>query len=491
MNKIGIIGAGVAGLSVAIRSAIKGEEVHVFEANAYPGGKLSEIKSGEYRFDAGPSLFTLPELVDELFELAGENPRDHFEYSRMDPICKYFYESGLEITAHAEVEKFAGEIAQKTKVPFRQIMKGMKKSQELYETLAPLFMYKSIHKAKTYWSREAFNAYPKVPRLNFLRSMHQENQHLYGNKEIIQLFDRYATYNGSDPYQTPATLNIIQHLEHQLGAYAPKGGMIAITKALFELANRKGVHFHFNQRVEEILTEDKLVKGIATDQGQYKFDAVVSNMDMVNTYRKLLPQAYAPKFLLNQPKSSSALIFYWGIKKQFPQLGVHNILFSKNYREEFRQLFDQKSIFEDPTIYICITSKYEPEDAPKGCENWFTMINVPHNQGQDWDQLVREARAHMIQKINRQLRTNIEELIETEEILDPRGIEDKTSSFAGALYGNSSNNMFAAFLRHANYSSNLQNLFFCGGSVHPGGGIPLSILSGKLAREFMDEKLPA
>lgn len=137
--------------------------------------------------------------------------------------------------------------------------------------------------------------------------------------------------------------------------------------------------------------------------------------------------------------------------------------------------------------FISISLQYtKKDDAPEGSMNWFTMINVPNNQGQDWDSLIQMARKNIIKKINRTLNTDIEPLIEVEEILEPRTIESKTSSAQGALYGNSSNNRYAAFLRHANFSSDIKNLFFCGGSVHPGGGIPLCLLSAKIMTEMID-----
>ncbi|BDC98079.1 1-hydroxycarotenoid 3,4-desaturase CrtD [Persicobacter psychrovividus] len=487
MKKVGIIGAGIAGLSVAIRSAIDGNDVHVYESNDYPGGKLSEIRLGNYRFDAGPSLFTLPELVDDLFKLAGEKPSDHFQYDRLEKLCRYFYEDGLQLTAFADPQAFGKEITDKLHIPSDRLLKGLAKSAQLYDLLADLFMYKSIHRASTFLSKKALCAYPNMHKLNFLKTMHEANIALYKHPALVQLFDRYATYNGSDPYQTPATMNIIPHLEYHLGAYAPKGGMISITQSLFELAQRKGVHFHFKQKVTQIIVQQKKAIGIVSNDERHFFDQVISNMDVVNTYQKLLPQIPAPERLLKQPKSSSALIFYWGINRSFEELDVHNIFFSKNYKEEFNHIFHQKKTYADPTIYVNISSKYTPGDAPIGSENWFTMINVPHNEGQDWNQLIYEARNNIIDKLSRLLQTDIRPHIVEEDYLDPRRIEARTSSFGGALYGNSSNNKFSAFLRHANYSSKIKNLYFCGGSVHPGGGIPLSILSGKLAHEFMSE----
>ena len=168
-------------------------------------------------------------------------------------------------------------------------------------------------------------------------------------------------------------------------------------------------------------------------------------------------------------------------------MDLHNILFSDHYKEEFTEIFKNKSLHADPTIYINITSKEDATDAPENCENWFVMINAPGNVGQDWSELIKEARKNIINKINQVLHTDIEKFILTEYTLDPIQIEMQTKSHQGSLYGTSSNSKFAAFLRHPNFSSQFKNLFFCGGSVHPGGGIPLCLLSAKIAAEQIEK----
>jgi len=200
-----------------------------------------------------------------------------------------------------------------------------------------------------------------------------------------------------------------------------------------------------------------------------------------------LKQHPAPEKILSQEKSSSAYVFYWGIKKEFKELGLHNILFSDDYAREFEALFQNNEPADDITIYINITSKYCMADAPKGSENWFVMVNVPHNASGETIGYGEKLRQRVVQKINRILRTNIEEWIETEAVLDPLGIEMQTSSFGGSLYGNSSNTSFSAFRRHANYSSSIKGLYFVGGSVHPGGGIPLCLWSGKIVDELISK----
>jgi phytoene desaturase len=490
-----VIGAGVAGIAASIRLANKGYQVQVFEANAYPGGKLSEFELHGYRFDAGPSLFTLPEQVDELFRLSGRNPADYFEYIKLPVVCQYFYEDGTRLTAHADPTDFAKELADKTGERREAVLDFLRDSRAKYDLTANLFLHRSLHRASTWLNPDALRGYWNIRKLDVFRSMHEANQSRFRDPRVVQLFNRYATYNGSDPYQAPATMNIIPHLEYNIGAFFPKGGMYGITRSLVALAESLGVTFHYNLPVREILANDGKAAGIRLDPEAARqtgvaetFPAhhVVSNMDVVNTYRRLLPSQRQPDFLLNQPKSSSALIFYWGIRKQFPELDLHNIFFSANYRREFDCLFKQKSLTDDPTVYINITSKYKPDDAPPGSENWFVMINAPNNSGQDWDRLIKEARNHIIDKLSRLLGTEIAPLITCEAVLDPRTIESRTSSAQGALYGNASNNRYAAFLRHSNESSRVKGLYFVGGSVHPGGGIPLSLLSAKIAVGMME-----
>lgn len=479
-----IIGAGIAGIALSVRLACQGYKVQVFEANPYPGGKLSEIQLGKYRFDAGPSLFTLPEEVDSLFRLAGEEPAAHFRYQKLPVSCKYFYEDQTVVEAYADSERLADELEEKLGVARERVMAVYRNSRQLYMLLSELFMKRSLHSWKTWLNPRAFRAYGKLHQMDFFRSMHKANSNMLRNEKATQLFNRYATYNGSDPYQAPATLNIIPYLEMGIGAYFPEGGMYAITKSLYALAERSGVHFQLSSPVEKIVVEAGMARGVMVQGQLQEADVIISNADMVSTYRKLLPGLPAPKRLLNQPKSSSALIFYWAIERSFPALDLHNIFFSKDYRSEFRHIFQQGSIYEDPTIYVNITAKYNALDAPEGCENWFTMINVPNNSGQDWDSLIAEARTNMLNKLSRVLKTDIAKHIVAEEVLDPRLIELKTSSARGALYGNSSNSKYAAFLRHAN-NSKIRNLFFCGGSVHPGGGIPLCLLSAKITADLI------
>ncbi len=487
MSRAIVIGSGIAGLASALRLRAKGFEVLVFEANSHAGGKLHAFEKNGYRFDYGPSLFTMPQYVDEIFGLFSEDPRDHFNYSREETICNYFWEDGTTFTAHSDKNQFIKEASDQFNEPYRNIEKYLENSQKKYERTSELFLKKSLHKASTYLNKEALKGVLNLGRLDIQKSLHEVNQSYFQNPKLVQLFNRYATYNGSNPYSTPGIMSLIPQLEMQFGTFYPKGGMHEISQSLYRLAVAKGVQFTFNTEVEEVLLEKGVIKGISTHGKTVPAELVVCNMDIFSAYQTILKKAKKPSRTLKQERSSSALIFYWGINRSFSELGLHNIFFSDNYRQEFEAIFKKHSLIDDPTIYLNITSKKESEHAPASGENWFVMINAPSNKGQDWKKLTQMAKQSILKKLNRILKVDIASLIEAEEILDPVRIEVDTRSHEGSLYGTSSNSKFAAFLRHPNFSSSIKNLYFCGGSAHPGGGIPLCLLSAKIVCDLIPE----
>ncbi len=480
MKRTAIIGAGIGGLATAVRLASQGHAVTVFEANDYPGGKLTAFSQDGFRFDAGPSLFTMPQYVTELFELAGEPVTDHFSFRALPVACHYFWEDGTRFQASTDRAAFARTAEATFGVPARVTAAYLRRSERKYQLAGRIFLEYSLHRLGTWLQPGVLKALAFLPFFDLFRSMHQVNRGWFGERRLAQLFDRYATYNGSDPYQAPGMLTIIPHFEHGIGTFYPEGGMHHITEAIYGLARRKGVEFRFGEAVTSILTHDGKATGIMTAAGTEPFDRVVSNMDVYYTYHRLLPGAKRPERILRQPKSTSALIFYWGIGRHFPELHLHNIFFSADYGAEFRTQADG-GVTDDPTVYVNITSKLTPADAPAGAENWFVMVNTPCADASgttaEWVARIRER---VLQKLSRRLGVELGPLIRTEAVLHPSEIENRTASHRGALYGYSSNNRMAAFLRHPNFSNRIKNLYFVGGSVHPGGGIPLCLLSAKI-----------
>ena len=485
MKKAIIIGSGIGGLATALRLKAQGLDVVVFENNSYPGGKLSSFNLGQYRFDAGPSLLTMPHYIDELFELFNENPKDYFNYKRKDISCKYFWEDKTVLNAYSDKNKFINEINKVLKVDKNIITKYLLKAKKKYDLTKNIFLEQSLHKIKTYLSSDLIKGIFNLYIFQINKTLDTVNQDELKEPHLVQLFNRFATYNGSSPFKTPGMMTLIQHLEQEYGTFVSEKGMINISKSIFDLAKRNGVKFEFNKLVNEIVVKNNKVVGVKVNNTVIESDFVVSNMDIVPTYKKLLKKSYQPKKVLNQERSSSALIFYWGIKKTFKNLELHNILFSNNYKKEFDSIFELGTISDDPTVYINITSKDVVSDAPKESENWFVMINSPNDTGQEWNEIIKTVRKNTINKINRTLNIDIESFIEFEKVFSPKTIEKNTQSYLGSLYGSSSNNKMSAFLRHPNFSKHIQNLYFCGGSVHPGGGIPLCLLSAKIVSELI------
>ncbi len=477
--KAAVIGSGVGGMAIAIRLAIKGYKVTVFEQSSRVGGKLNELRMDGFRFDTGPSLFTLPELVDELFALAGNEGTKLLSYKKLENVTRYFYPDGKVLNSWADPVRFANEAEAVLGEPAENIQKYLSECSELYRLTSKMFIFSPFPTLEGFKSKEAQEIGKNIKMLKAFETMHGVNSRSFSKEQTVQLFNRFATYNGSNPYKAPGTLTIIPHLEHNVGAYFPEKGMYSIAEAMQALAVKLGVKFELGCPVQRIEYKSSKVGGIRANGVSEAYDIVVNNTDIFNAYPKLMPERKLNWFYKRQKPSSSALIFYWGVRGEYPKLDLHNILFSTNYAQEFKVLGD-KGIWSDPTVYIFISSKLVKQDAPMGHENWFVMVNAPEDCGQDWNEITKTTRTNILKKIRQETGIDIEPNIVCEDILTPPLIEQKTGSYRGALYGISSNNRFAAFSRHPNRSKSINGLYFTGGSVHPGGGIPLCLASAKI-----------
>ncbi len=490
-KKVAIIGGGLGGLSAAIRLASHGFEVDLFEQNKSLGGKANQISQNMFRFDSGPSLLTMPFVLKELFEFAGENIEEHLEIVPLDILCKYFYPDGTIITGFSDLNKFGDELEVKTTDNKSALTNYLNYVKKIYELTSDLFLFNQFLSSKVLFKIKSLQALLQLKNIDPFRTMHQANSKFFKDEKTIQLFDRYATYNGSNPFSAPATLNIIQHVEYNLGGYIVKQGIYSIVETLVNIARKKGVNIFTEHRVEQIITDENKIKCLRIANSQNKFiqdyDVIISNADVNFTYKNLLKDESSKqaKRVAKQEPSSSALVFYWGINGDFPNLDVHNILFSNNYKKEFEYLVTKKIIPDDPTIYIYISSKFKKDDAPQECENWFVMINTPYINNNLSRTNLEELRKNIIHKINSTLGLDISEKIIFEKTMTPFDIERNTSSHRGSIYGISSNKKSAAFLRQRNKSNPYRGLYFCGGSAHPGGGIPLVLLSGKITAELI------
>ena len=469
----------MAGISSAIRLAHKGVQVTVHEQQDTYGGKMGVWEQDGYRYDTGPSLFTMPQYVTELLTIDGKSDVK-LDYSELDSICNYFWEDGTRMTATKDRDQLKEEFLKQLNEPRENIEAFLEDSKTKFEITNHVFLEKSLHKLKTYLSWGTLKSFFNLSKVEVFKNMSVRNEQRFKNPKTVQFFNRYATYNGSNPYQAPATLNVIPHYEFGFGAFFPTNGIRSIADSLYQKALRLGVNFQFSSSVH---TVDKVANKYLVN-GTAESDILVCNMDVASAAKGPLKKFISSKREKYEP-SSSALIFYWGMDREFAELDLHNIFFSNNYKKEFATIFHSKKIDDDPTVYIHISSKCKADDAPQGCENWFVMVNAPYADGQDWEKVIRETRENILTKLNKVLGLDVSKHIQLEHKLTPELIQSKTGSYKGALYGSSSNDKMAAFLRQPNFSSENKGLYFCGGSVHPGGGIPLCLLSGKITTDII------
>lgn len=481
-KRVLVIGAGLGALSGALRLAKMGFAVTLFEKNETVSGKLNEKKIGEYRFDTGPSLLTLPFVIDELFEFCGFARRDLLDFVPLEPICRYFYPDGATIDASANIEQMKRAIAKLSPRDAEVYESFLAYSERIYKLTADIFLFSPIHEFAEILKWRNLPTLLRLPQIDPLRTVHSGVSRFFKDARLVQLFDRYATYNGSNPYRAPATLNVIPYVEYVLGSYYIRGGMYRLAEALLSLAQKLRVKIHTSARVEKILHDGRRVNGLQVNGEKVAANFVLCGQDVVVAHNELIDGFEKHREKLNRLEPScSGLVFLWGVKKQYPELAHHNIFFSADYQKEFAQIFDEKGLPDDPTIYVAITSKSDSAHAPAGSENWFVLLNMPYlTNAIHWPNEISRVREIILTKF-RQIGFDLANQIEAEFVLSPDDFYNKYLSNRGSIYGISSNSRSTAFKRPANRSRELTGLYFAGGSTHPGGGIPLVLLSGKIA----------
>lgn len=487
-EKAVVIGGGLAGLSGAIYLARRGYSVDLFEKTGRLGGKMNEVRQDGFRFDTGPSLLTMPFVLDELFADAGYRREELLTLLPIEPMCRYFFADGSQIDASSDRTAMNRAIAALAPRDAGAFDRFMAYSRRIYDVTAEIFLRTPIHE----WSRvlklRHLPTLMALPSIDPMRTVHGGVSRFFRDERLVQLFDRYATYNGSNPYQAPATLNIIPWVEYGLGGYYIQGGMYRLVDALEKVARELGVHIHLGQPVERIVTEKHRIRGVQVNGKLVEAAQVLCNADVVTAFNELLPDYPRQRRHLNRLEPSlSGMIFLWGIQKEHPDLLHHNIFFSRNYRREFDQIFRELRAPDDPTVYVAITSRAGSDDAPPGGENWFVLVNMPWlrpgAEGPDPAQVRQSVLARLAEH-----GAALEGAIVSETVITPGNLREWYGSNGGSIYGISSNSRSMAFRRPANRSRIVEGLFFAGGASHPGGGVPLVLLSGRMAAELMVER---
>lgn len=488
MKRIIIIGAGLGGLSAACRLAKSGFSVTVLEKNEAVGGKVSFVEAGEYKFDTGASLVTMKHVFEELFDFCGRHIENYLSFENLEPICRCFWADGTIFDASQNIEKTEREIEKISPEDARVFKKYLADSKEKYEIAERTFLSKSLNELPELFTPKNL---PDLLKISTLKTLDKHNKNYFKSEKLQQLFNRFATYNGSSPYKTPATFALIPFVEFGLGAWYAKGGIYQIPKALEKLAGELDVEFRFNAEVKNIVVENGAAKGVVLESGELlKSDLIVANADAIETYRNLIKREnrkiYTDKKLKNIEPSCSGFVLLLGTNKKFENLAHHNIFFSEDYKAEFGAIFDNKRPAKNPTIYICATSRTDETQAPQTSENLFVLVNAPYASSKtNWQKEAKPYRDLIVNRLEKFGLNDLENSIEFEKIITPEDFEKKYRANKGSIYGVSSNGILSAFMRVPNKAKDIENLYFVGGTTHPGGGMPLVLLSGKMACELI------
>ena len=489
MAKISVVGAGIGGMSAAARLAKQGHQVTVFENSDQSGGKCRTEWFGDYAFDTGPSLLTLPAVFRDLFLKTGKRIEHVLDISPVDPAFNYNFADGSKVTfpnlsnpkTYQEIEKSFGISASQS---WRQIIE---RSEKMWEASRDSFIESELTSIWPLLLRK--NLINQINQISPFTSLRSLSEKLNLDPHLKMIIDRYATYTGSDPRSAPAVLLTIAFVESTFGAWHIKGGIGQLSVALEQRCRDLGVDFEFKSLVTKIVVEQNKVKGVVLSDGKIiKSDLVVSNSDAEYTFNSLIGNEVSSargerRKLKSATKSLAGFSLLLGLdnsKSKPVDVDHHNVYFPENYDLEFDQIFTQKVPVTDPTIYLCA-----PKDSSmvKGAdkEAWFVLVNAPRHEpesGWDWKDGGQEYAQKIISKMD-DLGLNVTNRLDFMEYRTPADLENYAMAPGGSIYGTSSNSPVSAFLRARNRSK-VKGLFCVGGSAHPGGGLPLVGISAEI-----------
>ena len=489
MKRVTVIGGGVGGLSAAIRLRLAGYNVSLYEKNNLLGGKLASRTTAGGYVDLGPTLLTMVSVFEDLFEAAGENLHEQIELQSIDPSCRYHWSDGTILETWADRDRLLEEVERLFPDDTRAMSRFLDDVAMLFDAIEDIFLTRPFRGMRELVTLENLRLGPLLGKMGFTSSMMRSLRSRFKNEKLIQLLARFATYNGSSPYHAPATLNLIAHVELSLGAWYPAGGMIQIAKAMEWLARRVGVEIEMGVEVRGVRLDQSKRRVISVEFAgdSAATDVVVSNVDVRTTWDRFLVPAglSVPRRLHSSELSCSGFLITGGVASSRSEKvpAHHELYFSDDYRREFQQIFDDRVYPEEMTVYRSIPSIRE-ESGEDNLRSWYLLVNAPSG-------LVQVDRESYTERVLARLRTfGVEGEWVDREVLGPEEIASRYGSAEGAIYGGSSNSIFSAFLRPTNRMKALENFYLVGGSVHPGGGLPLVTLSGKIVSDEISTHHP-
>jgi diapolycopene oxygenase len=489
---VGVIGGGLGGLAAACTLAARGRKVILFDKNPWLGGKAAELRAQGFRFDMGPTILTVPRVLERIFSEAGRRLSDYLELKRLDPQWRCFFEDGGRLDLHEDLEEARAAIqrfAPGSEAGFTDFM-GM--SSKLHDVSDRFFFWRSVEGISDTLSMKGMDlaTLRDVIGLRMGSSVAAQIRKRVPDARVCQMLDHFVQYVGSSPYQSPAVLCSIAHMQTGEGVWYPVGGTRAVPLALERLARELGVELRPDTGIARIDTLRGVVSGVTTEaEESVPLAAVVSNMDSVRTMRELVEKPLAKSFARRWKRepACSGVVLYLGLNRRYEHLAHHNFVFSCDPKQEFDWIYRKGEPAPDPTCYVAAPSVTETEVAPPLGEALYVLVHTPYlRPHHDWARMFAPYRQVILDKLKRCAgMPDLEERIVFEAHLTPQDIHERYRVLNGAIYGLASHGKFTGAFKPGNRSRDLPGLYMAGGAAHPGPGMPMVLMSGWIAADTL------
>ena len=481
MARVVVVGAGLGGLATAARLAAAGHQVTVCEQAAAIGGKLGRLTVGGYTFDTGPSLLTMPQVLARLFAETGAPLDSVLRLRPVDPLARYHFADGATVDACADLDEMCSRLdaglGPGAGADWRALLR---RGGRIHAAAGGPFLESPLRGARTLLGLAARRPYD-LPAIAPGRSLRELGRRQLRDPRLRMILDRYATYSGSDPRRAPAALASVPHVEQAFGGWYVQGGLHRIAAAVADRARECGARILTGTEVVRIDVAGGRVAGVVLAAGRtLPADVVVANADAEEVHRRLLPPAARPRGRRRPAQRSlSGFVLLLGLRGRTPGLAQHTVIFPADYDAEFDAVFGGRPVTE-PTLYV--SAPDDPATRPgDDHEAWFVLVNAArHGRGPaevDWERpgLAESYAGQLLDRLAAR-GYDVRDRVEVMRVRTPADLERETRSPGGAIYGTASHGPRAAFLRPAN-ADPVPGLFLVGGSAHPGGGLPLVLLS--------------
>ncbi|MCP8971283.1 phytoene desaturase family protein [Ectobacillus ponti] len=489
-KKAVIVGGGLGGLSAAMKLAGQGYDVTVLEKNERAGGKLN-VRSGKgYTFDTGPSILSMPWVLEQLFQSVNRNVHDYMKIVRVEPQWRTFYEDGTSIDLIGDLPHMLEQLKSISPGDAEAFFEYMNYAHKMYELTNKSFYKRSLSGLNELRSMHTLK---ELMGMDPMRSMDQATKKYFSSRHVQQLFNFLLMYVGSSPYHAPAVMSQLAYVQLGLGIYYVQGGMYKIAEGMLAVLRELGVEVRVNSGVAQILTKGTKATGVRLESGEVlSADLVISNLEAIPAYETILDEfgmsKKAAKDLEKYVPTVSGLVLLLGVDKVYDHLVHHNFFFSADPEREFRQIFDEGILADDPTVYVGISSKSDCTQAPAGKENLFVLAHVPPlKKGETWAHHKARYRDVVLKKLERMGIKDLRSHIEFEYTFTPDDLRQLYGANGGSIYGVATDRKVNGGFKIPSRSKVLENLYFVGGSTHPGGGVPMVTLSGQLTADLVLE----